>query len=366
MEKNWPNNNVFNYIPTQQRLGNKTLFTNTINNGTTQTRYFSGTDAEIYFEEKYIDEVVQIQYQVQQNTMPLFGYNSYVYDQVARGSRIINGSFTINFTKANYLYDVLNVLSGQIIAPEKTINKDAEATIDEFDESLFVGGEIGSLYMGKTDGPMWDKTFEIVLSYGDARQTNLANSSTMLTLTGVVLTGCSQVLGINGDPVYETYTFIARDILSIASISNSTKTEESDDYPIIAMSDDSAITIETLSYSEDLNTITNDPYGTINLEYRSSQPVYDIQIQLNGLSIQVPMTIMATQGQYVRTLPSSITYRVPDSWRELIRKYYNDKLSSYAPNILTINADLAFTYENGRKEILKGKLKLETVYTDKK
>ena len=74
-------------------------------NGT--KRYYSSIDVNIYIGNTYIDEAVNIAIDVQQNTVPLFGYNSYTYDDVAQGSRIIKGMFTINMTKPKFLFDVL-------------------------------------------------------------------------------------------------------------------------------------------------------------------------------------------------------------------------------------------------------------------
>jgi len=363
MSNKWPNNRVYGVVPTKQRLGNKTLFTNIIDNGISQTRYFSGTDAEIYFDEIYIDEVVQIQFQMQQNTLPLFGYNSYVYDQVARGSRIINGSFTINFTKANYLYDVLNTLSNSITSSEKMIIKDPENTIDEFDKST-AKTENKTLYMGQPDGPILNKTFEIVLSYGDARQSNFANSSTMLTLTGVVLTGCSQVLGINGEPVYETYSFIARDMVSNIP-SNNTTTKPKETISESTTDKHSDIAINSLTYTEEIDAATNRPYGVITMSYRSMAPIYEIKLQLNSVDIKTEMIAIATQGERVGPLSSNVSYRVSPEWREKIRKYCNDKIL-YTPNSLNVNADVMFAYQNLSTKIVSSKLKIGTVYTDKK
>jgi hypothetical protein len=358
MENSWLRNEVHSYIPTKQRLGNKTLFTNTIDNGIKQTRYFAGTDAEIYFDEIYIDEVVQIQYQIQQNTMPLFGYNSYVYDQIARGSRVINGSFTINFTQANYLYDVLNTLSKQTTSNDITIVKDLENTTDEFDDNNTYGinSKKTDIRMGNSDGPMLDETFEIVLSYGDARQSNTSNSSTMLALTGVVLTGCSQVLGINGDPIYETYTFIARDVASV--VKNNTEKQSA----TTAIEED-VITIKSLSYSEKIDTSTNKPYGTISLSYRSKYPINEIKMQLKHLGIEMVMTSIAAVDQHAMGLPSTITYRVSNSWRTGIKEYYN-KVAVHDTNASSINVDILFAYENTTKIISDKKLKLESVYAN--
>ncbi len=39
--------------------------------------------------------------------MPIFGYNSYIYDEIAIGNRIVQGVFTINFTSPRYVEDII-------------------------------------------------------------------------------------------------------------------------------------------------------------------------------------------------------------------------------------------------------------------
>ena len=185
---------IINY-DNKQRLGNKTLFNNVVpNQNNVNVRYFSSIDAEIYFEDLYIDECVQINFAVQQQALPLYGYNSYVYDDIALGSRIINGQFSINFTKSAYMYEVLNTLSGI-----------TTKAIDEHE-------------------PLWNKSFDIYMSYGDARQSNRPSNSTILVLKNVNLVSCSQDLDYTGKPIYETYSFVTRDIDFINEGTLNTKT----------------------------------------------------------------------------------------------------------------------------------------------
>lgn len=190
MITNKPNEKYITNYDVRQRLGNKTLFTNLVpNQNNINVRYFSSIDAEIYFEDVYIDECAQINFAVQQQALPIYGYNSYLYDDIALGSRIINGQFSINFTKSAYMYEVLDTLSAI-----KNNNKGSfTKSIDEH-------------------GPLWNKTFDIYMSYGDARQSDRPEGSTILVLKQVSLVSCSQDLNYTGKPIYETYQFIARDI----------------------------------------------------------------------------------------------------------------------------------------------------------
>lgn len=185
-----PSEKVIPYASKRQRLGNKTLFTNLVKNqNNLNVRYFSGIDAEIYFEDVYIDETVQISFNVQQQAMPLFGYNSYVYDDIALGARLVNGQFTINFTKSNYMYQVLDTLSAMKNNNQTSVVKNISSR-----------------------APLWNKTFDIYMSYGDAKQSNRVSNSTILVLKKVSLTSCSQEIDYSGNPIFETYSFVAKDI----------------------------------------------------------------------------------------------------------------------------------------------------------
>ncbi len=190
MITNKPSEKVIPYESPRQRLGNKTLFTNiTKNQNNLNVRYFSGIDAEIYFEDIYIDETVQISFTVQQQSLPLYGYNSYVFDDIALGSRIVQGQFTINFTKSNYMYQVLDTLAG-----------------------MRNGNKIEKSKMIDSHQPLWNRTFNIYMSYGDAKQNDRVANSTILMLKQVSLTSCGQDLDYTGKPIYETYSFVAKDI----------------------------------------------------------------------------------------------------------------------------------------------------------
>ena len=84
-------NYLEHYTNHQQRLGDKPLTQNYVTKATGRTvRFFSGIDAEIYFEGIYIDEVTDIAFSVEQQAMPLFGYSSYVFNGIAVGARLVN------------------------------------------------------------------------------------------------------------------------------------------------------------------------------------------------------------------------------------------------------------------------------------
>lgn len=185
------NIDVKNYRPSNS-LGERTIYSHTVNG----KRYYSSIDAEIYFGDRYIDEIVQISWNIDQATLPLYGYNSYVFDDIAVGARQITGSFMINFTKSGFMYDVL--------ASVQSISRSSFQTADELNYKVS-----WSSYFEKEHMPGWDKSFNIVVGYGD--YTN-REGQTMVLLHCVQLTGCQQVLGADGGVIGEVYSFIAKDI----------------------------------------------------------------------------------------------------------------------------------------------------------
>ena len=217
-------------------------------------RYYSSIDADIYFGEIYIDEIVNIQFVVQQNAMPLYGYNSFVFDDMALGNRIVSGSFVINFTAPRYLFALLDELSSlegsartepllvnwaKKMGVEVTWDPEAQEIIIE--NERFKVGEIpgtrfdseASLHYVENEerllqaigrggvaehrrswanGPLWRKTFDIDIAYGVRSNGERRPKAKDMIIKDVYIVSCAQQFDINGEPIYEQYQFVGRDI----------------------------------------------------------------------------------------------------------------------------------------------------------
>ena len=100
-------------------------------------QYFSGCDTRLYIgEHEAVEEITGIQYMVTENVLPVYGYASFTYDAVARGNRLINGSFRINYVSPNYLIEKIRAVNpprtpeDPLPSPEVFFG----LTLDEFDE----------------------------------------------------------------------------------------------------------------------------------------------------------------------------------------------------------------------------------------
>ncbi|PFN24608.1 hypothetical protein [Bacillus cereus] len=212
--------------------------------------YYSGTDIRIYFGDNWIDEIVEIEWTVQEQLAPIFGYASYTWDKVARGNRLVQGSFSINFKEAGYLQTVLNSLSSEMTeenewfslaefngengqsAHKNTKVEDLignfQALADDYENALWGTNSNSSKLIDsrRTDTFFYSTNkneknrnlkehgFNILLTYGNnpCAVRGTGSYKTVQTIVGVQLTGVSQRIDPSGNPISEVYTFIAKDI----------------------------------------------------------------------------------------------------------------------------------------------------------
>lgn len=158
-------------------------------------RYYSSIDATILINGNIVEEIAQIQWTVQEQTMPLFGYNSYVWDEVAKGTRIIQGAFAINFTVPDYLNQLIN-----------------DAKMKDADMKFVNTGR--NLAQDKHASiPSWAKGFTICVGYGDTTiKDKILGNSPCIFLQDVKIQSSGQTLDVQGQNLLELYQFIARDI----------------------------------------------------------------------------------------------------------------------------------------------------------
>jgi len=149
-------------------------------------RYYSSIDAAILFNGEVVDEIVQIQWMINEQTMPLFGYNSYVWDGIAKGTRIIQGTFAINFVVPDYLNMIL----------EKSIkNGSFKNTGKQIEQHKHT--------------PMFANSFSIGIGYGS--KDDVTGDTPCIILENAVIQSCGQALDTQGGNLVEMYQFIARD-----------------------------------------------------------------------------------------------------------------------------------------------------------
>lgn len=228
-----------------------------VSSSRTVSTYYSGSDVRVYFGDTWIDEIVEVNFSLQEQVAPIYGYGSHTFDAAARGNRIVVGEFVVNFKEVGYLHAVLDWLSSEMVndkewfsleefnadmlnesgeaigrgynlPPEKVIanfntlaeqlensiwgNAEDEAVADFTDsrtkESYFYGQNNAKNKLIRDHG------FNVLITYGGACQSGRNSDSfkTVQSIVGVQLTGLSQRVDPSGNPVQEVYSFIAKDI----------------------------------------------------------------------------------------------------------------------------------------------------------
>ena len=228
--------------------------------------YYSGAQSSMYIENVLIDEITSLQWTVQQSKVPIYGYASQFFDEMASGTVIVQGSFSINFVEAGYLWSVLDHVRGYNLHPDNAVallesneqrytreleemKSQLNAISDTIDagpptvevsnfmeryakeianarnlglptkanvmNDLIWGPETAVDSMGEkfTNDRRTDRKalngFDIYLKFGHEGQ----GSQTIHKIEGVHLTGKAQTVVIDENPVQEVYSFYAKNVI---------------------------------------------------------------------------------------------------------------------------------------------------------
>lgn len=207
-------------------------------------RYFSGVQTSMFIGDTWVDDIVELNYRVSHNRSPVYGYGSQHFDFVPKGTILVEGNFTVNFREPNYLWMILanyasfNAPTGQI-NEDGRLNTIANPSKEERIQGLsglsdsfpndprrnldaFLGVDSGSANAVKDrlSSKLSQKQstnrraerfnhgiFAITMGYGELNQDTVGQR-----INFVQIMGSGKTITIDGRPVMETYSFIARDI----------------------------------------------------------------------------------------------------------------------------------------------------------
>ena len=166
-------------------------------------RYYSQIDANVWFGDKLVSDIQNIAYNLAQHDMPIFGYNSYIYDEIAIGNRIVQGAFTINFTSPRYIEDIIEKYKTASIVNEDTVK------IEEYSEIIKPLRTSTNIHKNPDHDSIWKNGFEIDITYGE--DDNIMGDPIHVILLDCHIMNVQTVLDSSGRPILEQYQFIARD-----------------------------------------------------------------------------------------------------------------------------------------------------------
>lgn len=229
--------------------------------------YFSGSQIGIYIGDLLIDDIDFIQFNVTQTKRPVYGYASQYYHTVADGQVLVEGAFSIPFKEADYIIAALQryreahppisavkyvggpdattdyrvmrdnierrmqYVAGRGVPNYELYNELAalpdevfEVAAETFEDILwkspsqnFISGNLTTNVDGNSDaasglyrrGDQYPE-FDIYVLYGDIA--NAAANHTIKKLIDVSIVGQGQAIYANGEPIRETYRFLARNL----------------------------------------------------------------------------------------------------------------------------------------------------------
>lgn len=181
----------------------------TISSSTFYKRYYSDISAELYINGEWFEDINTIQWQVQQQQYPIYGYNSYIFDDVALGSRIIQGQFSINFTEPNIIEKV--IAAG---TKGKTGNTAQYETYSDTTHGrvIAVNGSNATYKTNPVHNAIWKPRFDIDIVFGDKDYIDgVVYLPKHIILWDCLISNSGMGATANGGVLTETYTFMARD-----------------------------------------------------------------------------------------------------------------------------------------------------------
>lgn len=93
---------------------------------TTQGTYLTMTQARVYIGGLFIDELNSLQFALQDNKIPVYGYASRFYDALGQGKSLVQGQFTINFISEGYMHLVLQQYQQMQIQGDIPVDKNKQ------------------------------------------------------------------------------------------------------------------------------------------------------------------------------------------------------------------------------------------------
>lgn len=176
--------------------------------------YFSGCNASISFNNKKLDEIVTIEFGVQEQVEPIFGYASYTYDKLLVGSRFVVGTFAIYYTKDNYLQDVLQELqtteTTPALSPSELLSVNPSSFEDYAEQSKMYYWGNSKKELPRSKKPYFDqpdKGITIRIRFDQS----LSRSREQKIIQNVKFFNPRMVIDNVGTPTVEQYQFMGKD-----------------------------------------------------------------------------------------------------------------------------------------------------------
>lgn len=199
--------------------------------------YFCGANVVVYLDDFPLLEASGFSYSIRESKRPIYGYASRLYDGVARGQVLVEGTLLVNYVHQDYLFHAaslaLDNASGLIPLP--TTPPPSDQTTKTVHKRLLTNGDISEREINEAKQYYWgeESIDQVASSQGMAPTYNLHDASnfsirvgfgaqtgdrpsgdTGFLLTGLHFTGRAQTIQIDAETIVEAYSFFARNVYS--------------------------------------------------------------------------------------------------------------------------------------------------------
>jgi hypothetical protein len=185
--------------------------------------YFTSAQCRVYLGNLFLDELQSIQYVLQSNKVPVYGYASQFMDAIAQGRSLVQGQLAINYVMDRYLYVALGnyqklFVDGQsstevgdtadlqtfIQSPSEVADKLDVVSLrklKQLDKSRIAKEIAANPYQNAVYQPTY---FDMTVEIGSGEQ------RTVRRIEKAVLISNEQVLDQSGEHLLDVYGFVAR------------------------------------------------------------------------------------------------------------------------------------------------------------
>ena len=133
--------------------------------------YYGGADVRIYINKRLYPNISSIQVSVREQQKPIYGYSSRVYDDIAHGTRIVQGAIRVPVKNAGPS-DKVKAAARTVIQNNNSINVDVPAWVYDSDNNYdinYVDQKAKVAETKTTDSKFFKKATVYIAPFDNAR-----------------------------------------------------------------------------------------------------------------------------------------------------------------------------------------------------
>ena len=178
--------------------------------------YKCGADTRLFVDDVWLKEVSAVEFTEHSARIPLFGYDSIIFDSIAEGHQIVQGTIRMNIIRPGQLFSILKYLgyspTPHAVPKEKSIENLGEGLNEEnFLRAVqeYKNTRSSATAPGVVDVPQ--KFFTMTLVMGILN--NELTMPSLIEFKSVVI--MSNSIMVDEGQEYDAYQFIAREIVEV-------------------------------------------------------------------------------------------------------------------------------------------------------